>query len=856
MAETKSKKLISIINKPLLDAARKNNPEKIKTTVLQLIDFYLREYNLGTWTFMNSNGTIDKVLPQRDGELQHPKAKDLYNEKFKLMEATYNVIIALQPTLTSEIGNRKKVLKKFYDTNVTNTQRYYTFDESDDSDLEDERLLSSDTTNSRKHRLLEQESRLTQHPEIWKRSKRTTEKKAGLVDKLPGAIASPDKLLEAIEAIQKSLIQNQQKRAELPPFDRDDGALEFVALYRGNNYMSDRWTNPARREHYYSDETFKPQFSEAALKKGLEADFYTQLTRDTNPYRQPKLMQELTTLSETIRTAYANLYPRGHIVKSTLSPSKVTPYVFNNHADWMQHEFSNGINRHLTNIKRRLTKRFWQQCFINPYNYALATGNRPYHSLKYAMGAKEYYPHSFPLRYNADGSLLNCHAGKIVIILIPKQIFLSQTYINRVVPKNYSGQTPIGLRILPELETTFIGAIPGEQVVYQQQLKFPTFNKRWENVKRIYTIKYGFNKTLYTQFQTLIKMTAVESPVRIAVLNLLKEWLCAFHEVSLLKTAEQQAASRGGRLVYVDHSDKSVNLPDKNPKTSGGGNAEQRNRVVLLERLRSEIGKEFEGENLPGDLIAYIETKLKEQRFLDTLRYGTDVLTNEDAIRLLTGWQQTFITARPTETIPIINPDNIYLPTIPYSDQHVDRLLKLYSQRISDCEVKPCILPCIEDSELSRPSIIIRLLSNYVAEVLGDKRKIFLIPINLSPTLVRDWQYNEANWLGIVIRFKLKWLQIRLHDPSNSQHNYVGELQHSSLAAPHQIIDLLQRIQIQAGIQTRLTYSPYQQASGVNSAPWLIDSLIQIAKNQVPRNTNTIATRDLRNAHYAQLNSS
>ena len=554
---------------------------------------------------MNGSG-VEQILSQRDAALGHPKAKTLDDDKFQLIEAVYRVIVVLLPAFsTVSLEQRTNRLRDYYQQQTRQAQRFYTLDESDDSDLEDETLLTSASQSSRKHHLDHREALLS-NTEIWKRSKRTTEQNKGLIDKLPDVIANPDTIIANLKAVQDMLKSNHQKRATLPEFAADDGQTEFVALYRGNNYMSDRWTTPARREHYHTDEAYQPQFSEAALKEGLEADFYTQLSAETNPYRHPALMIRLTDLAETIRTSYSHLHDKTYSVKSTVSPSRITPYVFNHYADWMQHEFSNGINRHLLEIKKRLTKNHWQGCFVNAYNYALATGNRPYHSLKYALGAKEYYPYAFPLRYNADGSLLNCHAGKIYIILIPKTTFLHQTHINRVVPKNYQGQVPIGLRILPELETSFIGAIPGEQVVYQEQLKFPSFKNAWSEVKRVYAIKYGFDQTLYTQFQTLIKQTLIGSPERDAVLNLLKEWLCAFHEVMLLRIAEGLAAERQGRLVYVDHNDDSVNLPDKNPKTNGGLNADQRNRVTLLERLRGLLGEQLQAEPKPENLIVFI----------------------------------------------------------------------------------------------------------------------------------------------------------------------------------------------------------------------------------------------------------
>lgn len=832
-----------------------NDPQKLNTISLQITDYYLREINLGTWTFMNSSGDIDKTLPQRDATLGHPQAKALYDEKFQLMEVVYQVIVTLQPQFANvTLGQRITRLSTYYQQQTRQNQQFYTLDESDDSDLEDEKSLSSYQTSPKKRRLLQREQLLA-NPDLWTSTKRTTTQSKGLTDKLPAVIANQENIIDNLKKIQAMLTQNHQKRAALPEFNATDGRPEFVALYRGNNYMSDRWTTPARREHYYADETFKPQFSEAALKAGLDADFYTQLSEDTNPYRNPKLMHKITNLAEDIRQAYAKLHENTYQIQTTVSPSKITPYMFNHHADWMQHEFSNGINRHLETIKDRLTKPYWKQYFVNAFNYALATGNRPYHSLKYAIGAKEYYPYSFPLRYNADGSLPNCHAGKIYIILIPKETFLRQSHINRVVPKNYSGQLPIGLRILPELETSFIGAIPAEQVIYQEPLKFPSFNKRWQDVARVYAIKYGFDETLYKQFQSLITTTFINTPERTAVLNLLKEWLCAFHEVMLLKTAEREATNRGGRLVYVDHEDASVNLPDKNPKTNGGANSDQRNRVALLERLRGLIGTELEAQPPPANMIAFVKAKIDDNSFLDLLRYTTAVTTNEDARRLLEGWEATF-NPQPIEhpiTKMIVNPNAISLPSIPYSNQHITRLLQYYTQRLANCRIEPAALPwVISEFHEAQQAEFIQSINRIVLSVIDNTSHRYIVPINTSTTEFEHWHFNLATWIGIVISFDTGRLQLQLHDPRSSQQSFLGALEDYDEANEPSIITLLKTISIPAGIQNRFLCYQKEQEPGVHSGPWLVDSLALIARGARARNLSSIQTQMLRNAHLAK----
>jgi hypothetical protein len=566
--------------------------EERQTVGLELIDAYLTEYRLGRWQITENSGDLT-----RDQLLGYSNAQILYNKKISILTSVSKIILLFLPQFLVCSENHKQLydeLQKYYQLQVQQTGRYYTLDCSDDSDLDDEAILEQrpvTRSQGKYHKL----KRLQGHhnPVFWKTTRRTTEKNKGLVDKLSGL--DPD-----IISSRNMLTRGLLKRAILPPVPALPAAKEFVAFFRGNNYMSDRWSTAARRAHYAA-ETDYAGYSEAALHAGLPHDVYTETKPEMLAQLNPEFHAELKHVSQLIKNNYAELLKTGAVVADTVSPTHVAPYLFNHVGDQMQHEFSNGINRHLLTIKKRLQDDYWQSYFISAYNYALATGNRPYHSLKYALGLKDYYPDAFSLRYHADGRLDNCHAGKIYIVLLEKHQFLAMPSVSRVIQKNYQGQCPIGQRILPELETSFIGEIPAEYIVYQQPLKFPSFHYQWHEFMQVAEIKYGFNQALYESFQSLITQTSLDSNERKTVLELLKEWLCAYYEVLLLNIAIEEAKRREGELIYINHEDQSVTEPDKNPKTNGDINLVMRSRVIILEKTRYQLAQRYpnpEGVNI------------------------------------------------------------------------------------------------------------------------------------------------------------------------------------------------------------------------------------------------------------------
>lgn len=579
-------------------------------TLLKLIDLYLNENILGRLIIKDGNKIVEQHA-NRDALLapENEQTKKHWQQHTRKVKLILAAIHAYCPAVSDYSSSELEELYKKY---VNEHKRYFSADYSDDSDSDDELILNqkkaADTTKTKHF----SEVMKCQDDDFWKKTKRVTKLNAGLTIKL----AKVTKTLadKALKDAKTTITQNPLVRATIPAPSKN-AKKYFVAKFRGLNYMQDRWSTAARRYHYKMQETGKPQFSEAFLKM-LPFDFYTELSH-TNDYTIKQHAKKLTAQAIEFRKKYQQLNTTGPFLAKTVKP-KAEYYVFDTPTDYLQHNFSNGIHQHLLQLKNcRNTDIF--KIFPNAYNYAIATGDKPHHCLRYALGLKKYYHDNFKVQYNQDGSIVHSHAGKVLIILQEAGEFVSQDSCNRVLPSQYAGRVPLAKLITPELETSYIGYIPGKFIFHQTNIKFPSFHKGY---KRIYEIKYGMDLELYTQFQRLIKDTQIESPKRDTVIELLKEWLCAYHEVLLLKIAEREASRRNGALIYVDYKNNHSTQPDIDPFTGGDANANTRNHLHLLQDIRWRLGE------------LYSEYLTQEQTFgyvsLEHCKAGTAALIKSD----------------------------------------------------------------------------------------------------------------------------------------------------------------------------------------------------------------------------------
>lgn len=816
-------------------------------TLLKLMDLYLVENTLGTWTIKDRNGT-SIFYPNRDQVLGQtaPHAQSLWQQHELKLQTVLRAIRALAPWLNSSN------IKYWYNQKIQERQRYFSADISDDSDSDDESAFNRGDTDERTSRHRHISSKFA--PEFWQQTRRTTDREAGLIDKIKKVLTFNEK---TISELQNEIKKKLQERATLPSTSNAQFAKKFVAHFRGINYMADRWSTTARRYHYYTNEVGQPQFSETVLKE-LPFDFYRELGQNHDFLTDPKLLSLLNRVAQQLDESYQSLSYSAH-VGNTLRPKK-EPYFFSSVRDYLQHQFSNGISEHLLILKQwRVQSPEFRRHFPNAFNYAIAAGDRPYHSLKYALGLKEYYANDFALHYNADGSLQNSHAGKIYIILQEVEEFLRNPSINRVMHMCYAGRAPIDPMVVSELETSFISAIPGHNVVYQLPIKFPSFHKSY---KKVYEVKYGMDAELYMYFQHMIRKTQPETPLRNAVITLLKEWLCAYFEALLLRIAQDEANKKGGVLTYVNHDNSLTDIPEQRPYSPGNENVPTRNLVHTVENVRWWLGSCFKEktptaveitnylnwlcslQNSPDwnilDTISHIIAIAEPSPTRNLITFGQPSETQykrDQAIRIIQANRHLFSVPNPQSPHIIIRRDisNLCNSAHLYTNIEINILLKQSLSAHTNVAICNAQHPLLQGAiQAFAQTSFFEVLTQALTSQL-----ITVIPINATRERIPAKGHIPIAgiyWVGIVIKPQGNGYLVEYMDPINDPTNAKA------------IYELILHVANKKNVKIDFKWYTAQQAYEFDCGPWTVDSLIQLSKQQFVMKTQQTA-QQLRQNH-------
>lgn len=357
----------------------------------------------------------------------------------------------------------------------------------------------------------------------------------------------------------------------------------YIAQYRGINYMIDRWSADARRYHRQMVEEDFPQFTEVVLKT-LPYCFYTQLSEKNDFTKNQEEQNQLIKRAYRLLAFLLTLGQTGPCIDYT-DENKEQVYFFDNVSDRLQHRFSNGINSHLMQLQklREQFPAYWGKYLPSAHNPSNATGDRPYHALKYTFGLKDYYDHPILPRYQSDGRIEYSHVGKVYVSLHALSSLSENPQINRVSQMDRSARITLLRDIGPEKESSFAGLIEEGCVFYEMVAKFPSLQEAYSRIKEI---KYGLDYDLYTSFQFLIRLSQPNSDLRNLVVDLLSEWLCSYHEVTLIEIARKEAEKRGGILVYLNSEGFLSFEADKGLLTQGDENRPIRNSTHIRRDLR------------------------------------------------------------------------------------------------------------------------------------------------------------------------------------------------------------------------------------------------------------------------------
>ena len=908
----------------------KINPQEAEDILLKLIDKYLYYFNrIHKEEREEKHGASNAKIQERV-KLSRAKRESLLKIIRLIVSATNGHHIN-QSWLAADITAQPELLR-FLVKEQNSKQRHFGDDLSDDSDSEEENAYlqqlrkPAELVDAKAAEYVKTAKRQTHR--FWLKTKMDTPKNAGLKKKITQVSASLKKganqeaQLNSLKDIeQKTLIKALQERGKIeyekaqqtealkiigqinacPPEKLAELLKKtkpvFILGTRGINYMLDRWNADARRYHRGISEDQQPQYSEAILKL-LPYDYYTDLDPEHDFHQNSE--EELLLQKEALRlnAFLQSLNKSGPCISYSATHS----YLFNSVGDALQDHFSNGVDNHLNDLstKRSASPKYWGTHLKNSFNPGVAIGSRPYHALKYTYGLKKYYPRSMMPRYWNNGTIEYSHIGKVYLSLHPLEEILSDSGPNNLSIQDRQARVSIGDQISPEKELSFLGFMPSDRVFHQFVAKFPSFNGPWKN---IYKFKYGLDKETYEAFQHLINVTQPETKETSAtkkttqrdrVINLLAEWLCAYHEVLLIDIAKEEAIRRDGILAYLDRDGK-LNLEPENGRifTRGQNNIALRNELHIMRELRIELVEHLDKlkedkKTIPEfDLVAFdditriLQTLSKKETFLAKIASATTdkgeykiQLTTEDE-GLITAEESTADEIRVEKSRTIIRSlirHGLYANSSPILYQN--RVTHLIDQEhlYTDLEINALLhqvldnLPNVEIYASQHPLIRGEFEEHCQRFFIDELKRIFhsnrnaIMPVEVSQEELDEDAYlnmNGIHWNGLFIsKINDHTFKVELIDPAHSPRENIilTGLSAEQINRLEETVKNLLRLIQQAAHESHASVQVHwlatrQQAGDLDCGAWTVDNLIRRAQNLPLRARDEVTGEQLRQAH-------
>jgi hypothetical protein len=400
--------------------------------------------------------------------------------------------------------------------------------------------------------------------------------------------------LDSSDEIQR-YVQNEIQRINAQ-YHKNPGAYYsnvktpfFLHFTRGLHYDCSKWNADQRREHrkLNEDETKPSHYASAVFQeKGLDCSSGALI--EMNDPIQPELDVIATSIATGLQSLRMNredgLYHEVHALYSS------------NYDGFKSFLEKCNSNVHEGNFEVQEIKEAINQYFINQGNHYVSTAGTPYHALKYAYGLKTYPGHQeerLRPRWRRDGRAERPVSGKAYIYLLTLEQYAKSNPYDIPCEYDLGNSGLIGV-YRAERETSFFGKIPEGCIFMQHIAKYPSFDKPY---KPVYLSKYGLTSDMYEIFGTAIKNSAPHSPENQNAKTILGEWLCAFHEVRILKELTARVVSMGGVILYHNSNGFSEHLPpvvdanDEQKTMIRRGNTDK-NRVEKLKRVMHSIMNE------------------------------------------------------------------------------------------------------------------------------------------------------------------------------------------------------------------------------------------------------------------------
>jgi hypothetical protein len=328
----------------------------------------------------------------------------------------------------------------------------------------------------------------------------------------------------------------------------------LMVQFRGIHYDKKVWNDKIERYANYKEKSIdKPIFSKAVYaaanlqycQRNLGVDEKELLLKEANTLKELLLkMRE----DKDIKVSYYDRY--GGILGEIKYAQK---------ADAMSNLFSANVDQFVKAMQDRKFGNEIKDKFKAEIPY-VATGDIPYHALKYAYGIKPYSKkaNESMLLPDSKSSIQSdfcfksgLHVGKVFLSLHPLTDFDEKNGVVQTIEKANAEKFYLDHTILQEQETSFFAYIPEGRVIKEFVAKYPAFRGKYNDS---YLYKYGLDEQLFNEFKKIFFVN--DNNKKNLASRLLGDYLCCYQEIKFIYEALNESHKKEKILIFKDGKHK------------------------------------------------------------------------------------------------------------------------------------------------------------------------------------------------------------------------------------------------------------------------------------------------------------
>lgn len=311
----------------------------------------------------------------------------------------------------------------------------------------------------------------------------------------------------------------------------------WIAQYRGIHYYGTHFTPTQRFDHQSTRHLNRMGLAPAVYRMSGCLPNQHQLLRENRAGYHCQEVRD--TVQHLQQTGAVTLFGQGERTNADLALQELMTNDYQGYRRAVEHP----TNPH--------TQMLYAQDMIGYPHFA--TSDLPEHPLRYGFGKKlieGLVPHRLLPHYTPEGKPLNRYLGKIFIVLMTPYT-MAQHRVRHVVARHNAGQIHVKETIIYERETNVTGGVDADCMFYEECLEAPDFSQAYTPA---FQEKFGLTPLQYEQYKQ--QFAQCRNSVERDSVWLRSKGPCLVDDVirykreQLLRIAQQEAAARGGCLIY------------------------------------------------------------------------------------------------------------------------------------------------------------------------------------------------------------------------------------------------------------------------------------------------------------------